>query len=91
MVFFGYHKHKQKTKTFAWQHFGTQSSLWVKINLDPKIRWKELDKLMYIQYITYKFLTTVGPHVCDSWNITKQKRIICNAMPIYKISSSLIW
>jgi hypothetical protein len=45
MVFFGYHKHKQKTKKSAWQHFGTQSSLWVKINLDPMIIWRKLDKI----------------------------------------------
>jgi hypothetical protein len=30
---------------------------------------------MYIKYITYRFSTTTGPHVCDSWNITKQKKI----------------
>ncbi len=30
---------------------------------------------MYIQYITYNFSTAIGPHVCDSWNITKQKKI----------------
>jgi hypothetical protein len=34
---------------------------------------------------------TIGPHVYDSWNITKQKKMKKNAMPIYKISSSLIW
>jgi len=30
---------------------------------------------MYIQYITYNFSTVIGLHVCDSWNITKQKKI----------------
>jgi len=30
---------------------------------------------MYTQYITYSFSTTIGFHVCDSWNITKQKEI----------------
>jgi hypothetical protein len=42
---FGYPKHKQKTLEFAWQHFGIQSSLWIKINLDPMARWKGLDKI----------------------------------------------
>jgi hypothetical protein len=37
-----YSKHKKK---FAWQHFGIQSSFWIKINLDPKIKWKGLDKI----------------------------------------------
>jgi hypothetical protein len=32
-------------------------------------------KLMYIQYITYSFLTTTRLHVCGSWNITKQNKI----------------
>jgi hypothetical protein len=30
---------------------------------------------MYIEYIIYNFSTTIGSHVCDSWNITKQKEI----------------
>jgi len=30
---------------------------------------------MYIEYITYKFSTTIRPHVCGSWNITKQNKI----------------
>jgi hypothetical protein len=29
---------------------------------------------MYIHYITYNFSMAIGPHVCDSWNITKQKK-----------------
>jgi hypothetical protein len=44
MVFFNYFKHKQKNLKFAWQHFGTQSLFWVKINLDPIVRLKGLDK-----------------------------------------------
>jgi hypothetical protein len=45
MTFFDYCKYKQKTLEFAWQHFGIQSSLWVKINFDPKIIWIGLDKI----------------------------------------------
>jgi len=30
---------------------------------------------MYIEYMTYSFSMTIGLHVCDSWNITKQKEI----------------
>jgi len=45
MIFFDYFKHKQKNLKFAWQHFGTQSSLWSKINLDPIVRWRGLDKI----------------------------------------------
>jgi hypothetical protein len=29
---------------------------------------------MYIQYIIYNFPITIGPHVCGSWNINKQKK-----------------
>jgi len=46
MTSFGYPvKHKQKTFKFAWQCFGTQISLWMKINCDPMVRWKGLDKM----------------------------------------------
>jgi hypothetical protein len=30
---------------------------------------------MYVEYITYNFSKTIRPHVYDSWNITKQKKI----------------
>jgi hypothetical protein len=30
---------------------------------------------MYVEYITYSFSTAIGPYVCGSWNITKQKKI----------------
>jgi hypothetical protein len=30
---------------------------------------------MYIEYITYSFSTLIRPHVYDSWNVTKQKKI----------------
>jgi hypothetical protein len=43
--FFGYFERKQKTLKFTWQHFGTQNLFWLKINLDPTIRWRGLDKI----------------------------------------------
>jgi hypothetical protein len=46
MTSFGYFKHKQKTLKFAWQHFGMQCSLWIKINFDSMVRWKGLDKII---------------------------------------------
>jgi len=45
MTSFGYSKQKKKTLESTWQHFGTQSSLWIKINLDPMVRWRGLDKI----------------------------------------------
>jgi len=44
MISFGYFKHKGKTLKFAWQHFEAQSSFWVKINFDPMVKWRGLDK-----------------------------------------------
>jgi hypothetical protein len=75
MVFFNYFKHKQKNLKFAWQHFGTQSLFWVKINLDPIVRLKGLDKSNVHTIYSYNFSTGLGLHVCGSWNITKQKKI----------------
>jgi len=45
MVSFDYFKHKQKKLKFSWQPFGTQGLLWVKMNFDPTIRWRGLDKI----------------------------------------------
>jgi hypothetical protein len=48
MVSFDYPKHKQKTLKFAWQHFETQGSLWIKINFDSTVKSKGLEKIMYM-------------------------------------------
>ncbi len=53
----------------------------LKIHFESKlilIQWLDEEdwiKSMYTQYITYSFSTTIGSHVCDLWNITKQKEI----------------
>jgi hypothetical protein len=51
-----------------------------KVHIESKlilIQWldeKDWINLMYIEYIIYQFFTAIGPHVCCSWNITKQKK-----------------
>jgi hypothetical protein len=44
MASFGSPKHKQKTLEFT-QPFGAQSSLWVRIYLDPMVKWRGLNKI----------------------------------------------
>jgi hypothetical protein len=39
------------------------------------VRWRRLDKINVHKYIIYSFSTTIGPHVYDSWNVTKQKKL----------------
>jgi len=74
MKSFGYFKQKEKTLKFAWQNFEAQSSLGVKINFDPMVKWRGLDKTnVHIVHINYSFSMAIKPHVCDSWNIRKQK------------------
>ncbi len=70
----------------------------LKVHFESKlilIQWlneEDWIKLMYVQYVTYSFSMTIRPHVCCSWNITKQKKIEkIMQCPCYKISSSLIW
>jgi len=38
-------KDKRKTLKCAWQHFGTQSSFWIKVKFDPMFKLKGLDKI----------------------------------------------
>ncbi len=45
---------------------------------------------MYIQCITYSFSTAIRPHVCGSWNITKQKKIE-KIMPCPSRKSPPLW
>ncbi len=47
-------------------------------------------KSMYIEYITYNFSVAIGPHIYDSWNITKQKKFE-NLMQCPSIKSPLLW
>jgi hypothetical protein len=42
---FDYPKHKQKKFKFTRHHFGTQNSFWVKINLDPMVKRRRLNKI----------------------------------------------
>jgi hypothetical protein len=89
MVSFGYPKHKKK---IAWQHFETQSSFWIKINLDPIVRWKRLDK--FNVHIIYNLEFFNGHRVSCLWFIKHyqtKENWKNNAMYVYKISSSLIW
>jgi hypothetical protein len=75
MTSFGWFKHKQKSLEFAQQH------LELKIHFESKlilIQWLDEEdwmKSMYTQYITNIFSMATRPHVCDLWNITKQKEI----------------
>jgi hypothetical protein len=72
MTSFGYFKHKQKALEVAWQLFETQNSFWVKVNLDPRVKWKGLDKInVHRVYNLHLFYDNVGSHVCGSWSITK--------------------
>jgi hypothetical protein len=36
---------KQKNLEYAWQHYGIQSSPWIKFTLDPTIIQRRLDKI----------------------------------------------
>jgi hypothetical protein len=92
MVIFGYHKHKQKTLKFAWQQFGTQSSLCVKINFNLVIRWSELDKInLHIIYNLQFFNNQRASCLWFMKHYQTKENWKTNVMPIYKISSSLIW
>jgi hypothetical protein len=52
MISFSYLKHNKFFEKIPWQHFGTQSSLWVKFNFDPMVRWRGFDKInVHIIYL----------------------------------------
>jgi hypothetical protein len=44
------------------------------MNLDSTIRWRRLDKINVHIIYNLHFLTAIVPHVCDSWNINKQRK-----------------
>jgi hypothetical protein len=46
---------RKKNKKLAQEHFGTQSELGVKINLDQMVNEKDWIKSMYTKYITILF------------------------------------
>jgi hypothetical protein len=89
MTSFGWFKHKQKSLEFA-QH------LEFKIHFESKlilIQWLDEEdwiKSMYTQCITNIFSMATGLHVCDLWNITKQKEI-GKIMQCPSIKSPSLW
>ncbi len=46
-----------------------------KLILIQQLDEEDWTKSMYTKYIIYNFSMAIGLHVCDSWNITKQKKI----------------
>jgi hypothetical protein len=92
MAYVGYPKHKWKTLEFAQKHFWIQNSFWFKINFDPMVRWRGLDKINVHRLHNLQFFN--GHRVSCWWFIKHyqtKENWKNNAMPIYKISSSLIW
>jgi hypothetical protein len=90
MIFFSYHKQKQKIKKIAWQHFATQSSFWVKINLDPMVRWRELNKVNV--HIVYNLQFLNNHRASCLWFIkhyqTKENK---NKIQCSFVKSPLLW
>jgi len=74
IISFGYLKHMQRKLKFAWQRIGTQSSFWIKNDIDPIVRWRGLDKINVHTLCNLHFSNDHRPHVCGSWNITEQKK-----------------
>jgi hypothetical protein len=75
MTFFWNPKHKGKNKSeCSWQHFGTQSSFWIKVKLNSIVRWRGLDKSNVYKIYNVHFSMLIGPHVYRSWHITKPKK-----------------
>ncbi len=80
-------KKKKKTLKFTWQHFGTQSSLWVKINLDPMVKWRGLDKInVYKIYNTFFQQPLVASCLWFMKHYQTKENWKNNVVPIHKIS-----
>jgi len=46
-----------------------------KVHFTPIVRWRELHKINVYGIYTLMFLTTIGFHDWDSWNVIKQKKL----------------
>ncbi len=53
-------KHKQNIFECAWKHFGTQNELWIKVNLDPMVKLKGLNKVNVHKVNDIHFPTSMG-------------------------------
>jgi hypothetical protein len=59
MASFGYPKPKQKNfKICTTIKFGIQCSLWVKINLDPIVKWGGLNKINVHKVYNFQFFNS---------------------------------
>jgi hypothetical protein len=85
MASFGYPKHKFKKFKFAQQHF------WIEIHFDPTIKWTWLDKININKVYNLQFFSSLRASCL--WfmkHYQTEENWKNNAMPIYKVSSSLI-
>jgi hypothetical protein len=46
-----------------------------KLILIQSLDEEEWIKLIYIEYISYNFFTTIRPHVCGSWTLPNKKTL----------------
>jgi len=91
MVSFGYPKHTQKTLNFTWQPFGIQSLLWIKIDFDPTVKWRRLNKInVHTIYDLHFFNDYTASCLWLIKQYQKKENWKNNAIPIYNFSSSLI-
>jgi hypothetical protein len=91
MASFDYLKHKQKNLKFSRHHFGIQNSFWVKINLDPMVWRKGLNKInVCIIYNLQFFYDNKASCLWFMKHYQTKENWKNNAMPIHKISFSLI-
>ncbi len=94
MTSFDYLNINKKIKNKKWRDkiLKLKGSFWVKINLDPMVRWRGLDKINVHRVYNLHFL--YGHMVSCLWYMKDyQTNEIwkINAMPIYKISPFWIW
>jgi hypothetical protein len=90
MTSFGWFKHKQKSLEFAQQHLELKIHFESKLILIQCLDEEDWIKSMYTQYITNIFSMATRSHVCDLWNITKQKEI-GKIMQCPSIKSPSLW
>ncbi len=75
MTSFGYRKHKKNKIKLYDNILDFKVHFESKVTLMQQLNEQDWIKSMYIKDITYIISMAIKPHVCDSWNITKQKKI----------------
>ncbi len=83
---------RKRTLECTWEHFETQSSFWIKVELDLMVRWRKLDKInVHKVYNVHLFNGHRASCLCSVTHYQTKEKWKNNTIHTYKIFSFFVF